>query len=365
MVTLSPAWGMTQQLASGLYRNLAEFVRTCAIYLGITVLVAGTMVLTMPTLRGQALQIHSALLYALVPEALIPLATTNTSAPIGTIVTAVDLEPIRGQTLPPAVGGRSTPSIAPTTPSATSRLDLAIPTSSSPPGLAEQNGAATNTAVVPAAKAPPGELEAAGTATERLQQGSVAAAKPPAATVQHDLAVAAQAPASGSGVSLAQVLQRHALSQQQQDALIQYLSRKYLVANQAAQMFVETAYVVGDELKVDPLLLLAIIATESRFNPYAGGQIGGPTGLMQVMMSIHRDKFTKLGLGETMVFNPVANIRVGAFILAYCIRTRGSVAGGLLCYCGASGPGADGGYTEKVLSERRRLALAGSIALKD
>jgi hypothetical protein len=327
-MTFTPAWAVTQQLVSGLYRNLAEFVRTCAIYLGITVLVAGTMVLTMPTLRGQALQIHSALLYALVPEALVPQATTNTSAPIGPIVAAVDLEPIRGETLPPSVGGRAGPAPALTTPRATSRADLAVPLSSSP-------------------------------------SSSAAAARPPVATVQQELAVAAQGPAAGSAVSLAQVLQRHALSQNQQDALIQYLSRKYLVANQAAQMFVETAYVVGDELKVDPLLVLAIIATESRFNPYAGGQVGGPTGLMQVMMSIHRDKFTQLGRGETMVFNPVANIRVGAFILAYCIRTRGSVAGGLLCYCGASGPGADGGYTEKVLSERRRLALAGSIALKD
>ncbi len=350
MMTLTPAWLVTQQLVSGLYRNLAEFVRTCAIYLGISVLVAGTMVLTMPTLRGQALQIHAALLYALVPDALIPLATTNTSAPIGTIVAAVDLEPIRGETLPPSVAVRSPPVVAPSTPSATSRADLAIPSSSSPPSSAEQNSAATNTALAPEAAAP---------------RAPVAATKTPLATVQHELAVAAQAPASGSGASLAQVLQRHALSQNQQDALIQYLSRKYLVANQAAQMFVETAYVVGDELKVDPLLLLAIIATESRFNPYAGGQVGGPTGLMQIMMSVHRDKFTKLGRGETMVFNPVANIRVGAFILAYCIRTRGSVAGGLLCYCGASGPNADGGYTEKVLSERRRLALAGSIALKD
>ncbi|MFZ4710117.1 MAG: transglycosylase SLT domain-containing protein [Zwartia sp.] len=310
-MTLTPAWVVTQQLVSGLYRNLAEFVRTCAIYLGITVLVAGTMVLTMPTLRGQALQIHSALLYALVPDALIPQATTNTSAPVGTIVAAVDLEPLRGQTLPPAAGVRP----------------------------------------APVAPAP--------------QDMLVAAPPPGAATVQQELAVAAQAPASGSGATLAQVLQRQAVSQSQQDALIQYLSRKYLVATQAAQMFVETAYVVGDELKVDPLLLLAIIATESRFNPYAGGQAGGPTGLMQVMMSVHREKFTQLGRGETMVFNPVANIRVGAFILAYCIRTRGSIAGGLLCYCGASGPNADGGYTEKVLSERRRLALAGSIALKD
>jgi soluble lytic murein transglycosylase-like protein len=350
MMTLTPAWVVTQQLVSGLYRNLAEFVRTCAIYLGISVLVAGTMVLTMPTLRGQALQIHSALLYALVPDALIPLATTNTSAPIGTIVAAVDLEPIRGETLPPSVAVRSPSVVAPSTPSATSRADLAIPISSSLPSSAEQNSAAANTASTPEAAAP---------------QAPVVATPPPLATVQHELAVAAQAPASSSGASLAQVLQRHALSQNQQDALIQYLSRKYLVANQAAQMFVETAYVVGDELKVDPLLLLAIIATESRFNPYAGGQVGGPTGLMQIMMSVHRDKFTKLGRGETMVFNPVANIRVGAFILAYCIRTRGSVAGGLLCYCGASGPNADGGYTEKVLSERRRLALAGSIALKD
>ncbi len=349
-MTITPAWVVTQQLVSGLYRNLAEFVRTCAIYLGISVLVAGTMVLTMPTLRGQALQIHSALLYALVPDALIPLATTNTSAPIGTIVAAVDLEPIRGETLPPSAAERSPPVVASTTPGATSRADLVIPSSSSPPSSGEQNRAATNRAVPPAAGAP---------------QAPVATTKTPLATVQHELAVAAQAPAADSGASLAQVLQRHALSQKQQDALIQYLSRKYLVANQAAQMFVETAYVVGDELKVDPLLLLAIIATESRFNPYAGGRVGGPTGLMQIMMSVHRDKFTKLGRSETMVFNPIANIRVGAFILAYCIRTRGSVAGGLLCYCGASGPNADGGYTEKVLSERRRLALAGSIALKD
>jgi hypothetical protein len=350
MMTLTPAWVVTQQLVSGLYRNLSELVRTCAIYLGISVLVAGTMVLTMPTLRGQALQIHSALLYALVPDALIPLATTNTSAPIGTIVAAVDLEPIRGETLPPSVVGRSPPVVAQTTPGATSRLDLAIPMSSSPSRTVEQSLAA---AIAPS----PTEVVA--------PPAAALDTKPPLATVQHDLAVAAQAPATGGGASLAQVLQRHALSQNQQEALIQYLSRKYLVANQAAQMFVETAYVVGDELKVDPLLLLAIIATESRFNPYAGGQVGGPTGLMQVMMSIHREKFTQLGRGETMVFNPVANIRVGAFILAYCIRTRGSVAGGLLCYCGASGPNADGGYTEKVLSERRRLALAGSIALKD
>ncbi len=310
VVTLRPAWAMAQQLASGLYRNLAEFVRSCAAYLGITVLVAGTMVLTMPTLRGQALQIHSALLYALVPDALLPQPVTNTGGPVGPIVAAIDLEPLRGEALPPATGAN---------PSASAQR--------------------------PAPRVEP--------------------ALPGQATVQQELAAAAEASAASRGLSVQEAVQRQGLAQKQQDALIQYLSRKYLVANEAAKMFVETAYVVGDELKVDPLLILAIIAIESRFNPYAGGQVGGPTGLMQVMISVHRDKFTKLGRAESLAFNPVANIRVGAFILADCIRRRGSVAEGLLCYCGASGPTTDGGYTEKVLSERRRLALAGSIALKD
>jgi hypothetical protein len=58
-------------------------------------------------------------------------------------------------------------------------------------------------------------------------------------------------------------------------------------------------------------------------------------------------------------------MRVGAMILSDCIRRRGNIPQGLLCYCGASSPASDRGYTEKVLSERRRLALAGTIALKD
>ena len=361
MLTLSPFFGVVHQLASGLYRNLSEFVRTCAIYLGISVLVAGVMVFTMPTLRGQALQIHSALLYALVPEALLPQPLANTSAPVGPIVAAVDLEPIHSEILLPSVSPRQTAEPVVVLPPATSRADLAVPLVS-----------------LPAVTAPPAELPAnapasapASAATSAATPAPVApapeaaaAAAPPAVVSPAAAAVTSTAPAPVS--ALAQALQRQALSAKQLEALMQYLSRKYLVAHEAAKMFVETAYLVGDELKVDPLLILAIIATESRFNPYAGGPVGGATGLMQVMISVHREKFSKYGRGgEVMAFNPVANIRVGAFILADCIKRRGSVAEGLLCYCGASSPTSDGGYTEKVLSERRRLALAGSIALRD
>ncbi len=290
---------MSQQLASGLYRNMSEFVRTCAIYIGIAVLVAVVMVAGMPVLRMQVTQMHRALLVALAPEAFDPMMPPSFSPP-GPLVSAISLDPIPGATLPAPVGA------------APDRPLVARPTPAAPPGAD----------------------------TDDVPQG-----------------IRADSPA----VAMAKL----GVTRSQQDALIKYISRKYLVAIEAASMFVDTAYVVGTELNLDPVLLLAIMATESRFNPYAGGPGGGATGLMQVVTSVHRAKFSKFGRGDAVVFNPVANVRVGAFILADCVRRRGSVVQGLLCYCGASAVGADGGYTEKVQSERRRLALAASISIKD
>lgn len=312
---VSTAITLSGQLAGGLYRNMSEFVRTCAIYLGIAVLVATVMVSSMPSLRGQALQMHGALMYALAPDTFGPPPSAISAGPIGPLVGAISLDTIPGDALPPPAGKQITPVQRPAT--------KLVPPLLSEPGAVE----------VPAAS--------------------------------HALAKAAEPTELAAGQTPAQVMASMEVSRSQQEALIKYISRKYLVATDAAAMFVETAYVVGYEQKVDPLLLLSVMATESRFNPYAGSQSGGPTGLMQVMLSIHRDKFAKYGRGDAIAFNPIANVRVGAFILKYCIGQRGSITGGLLCYCGATSTSNDGGYTEKVLSERRRLALAGSIAIKD
>lgn len=159
----------------------------------------------------------------------------------------------------------------------------------------------------------------------------------------------------------AQVLASFGVSRSQLDALNNYISRKYLVASDATRRLVDLAYLVGHEMKMDPLLLLAIMAIESRYNPYAQSQ-SGAQGLMQVMTKVHQDKFAKFGKDENVALNPVANVRVGALILNDCIKRRGSVQGGLGCYVGASGPD-DGGYGDKVQAERRRLALAASIPL--
>lgn len=144
----------------------------------------------------------------------------------------------------------------------------------------------------------------------------------------------------------------------QAQGLRSYLARKYRIASSVAGALVRTAFMVGKERQVDPQLLLAVIAIESRYNPFVESSVGAQ-GLMQIMGRVHRDKLQAHG-GPSAIFNPVVNIRLGAQILSDCIRRRGSVEGGLACYVGASGPG-DGGYGAKVLAERRRIALASGI----
>jgi soluble lytic murein transglycosylase-like protein len=151
------------------------------------------------------------------------------------------------------------------------------------------------------------------------------------------------------------------VSETQLKALEHYIARKYRVAKAVTDRIVESAIVVGAELKINPVLILAVMSVESRFNPYAESGAGAQ-GLMQVMTRVHTDKFEKYGEGPQDAFHPEINIRVGAQILYDCIRRRGSITDGLKCYVGASGPD-DGGYSNKVLAEMRRMALAAKIKM--
>ncbi|MBY6308039.1 MULTISPECIES: lytic transglycosylase domain-containing protein [Alcaligenes] len=148
----------------------------------------------------------------------------------------------------------------------------------------------------------------------------------------------------------------------QQQALRSYLARKYKIAYSVAGALIHTAFIVGKEKNLDPQLILAVIAIESRYNPYAESHVGAQ-GLMQVMTKVHKEKFDIYMEGTLAVLSPEANIRVGAQILSDCIRRRGSIEGGLACYVGATGP-SDGGYGAKVLAERRRIALASGIPVR-
>lgn len=157
---------------------------------------------------------------------------------------------------------------------------------------------------------------------------------------------------------------RHAagLTSSQAQALRSYIARKYKIAHSVAGALVNTAFVVGKEKALDPQLILAVIAIESRYNPFAESHVGAQ-GLMQVMTSVHKDKFESFSDGTMAALNPIANMRVGVQILYDCIKRRGSVEGGLACYVGATGP-SDGGYGAKVIAEWRRIALASGIPVR-
>ena len=141
----------------------------------------------------------------------------------------------------------------------------------------------------------------------------------------------------------------------QQAAVAHWLARRYRVAPEPVSRLVKEAWMVGGRVGVDPTLLLAIMAVESSFNPFAQSAVGAQ-GLMQVMTRVHDDKYQPFG-GSFAAFDPVTNLRVGAQVLKECINRAGSLEGGLKFYVGASNLPDDGGYAGKVLAEQGHLRM--------
>lgn len=139
----------------------------------------------------------------------------------------------------------------------------------------------------------------------------------------------------------------------QQASMALWLSKKYRVAPEPISAIVSEAFEVGSRVRLDPALILAVMAVESGFNPFAQSHVGAQ-GLMQVMTRVHRDKYQNFG-GEFAAFDPLANLQVGVKVLLDCIRAAGSVEGGLKYYVGAANVEDDNGYTAKVMAEYSRL----------
>lgn len=135
-------------------------------------------------------------------------------------------------------------------------------------------------------------------------------------------------------------------------ALSEFVARRYRVSQDAAFDLVTVAHRAGRQLQLDPLLIIAVIAIESRFNPIAESSAGAK-GLMQIIPKYHGDKLEEFG-GEQAVFEPEANIHVGARILKEYLRRTGNLGIALQMYAGALNDSEDQ-YTRKVLNERHRL----------
>jgi Transglycosylase SLT domain len=141
----------------------------------------------------------------------------------------------------------------------------------------------------------------------------------------------------------------------QQAALAFWLSKKYGVAPEPLSALVAEAFEIGRRTRLDPALILAVMAIESGFNPFAQSPVGAQ-GLMQVMTQVHGDKYENFG-GKLAAFDPVSNLRVGAKVLQECIARAGSTEGGLRYYVGAANLADDGGYAARVMAEYGRLEM--------
>ena len=133
-----------------------------------------------------------------------------------------------------------------------------------------------------------------------------------------------------------------------------YIAKRYQVSAVALEPLLAAAQQTGRSVGVDPLLLVAVMAIESRFNPFAESPMGAQ-GLMQVIPKWHPDK-VDVKSDKGAMFNPDTNIRVGALVLKEYIQATGSVQGALQQYNGSSDPATP--YANKVMAVKAQLSQA-------
>lgn len=131
-----------------------------------------------------------------------------------------------------------------------------------------------------------------------------------------------------------------------------WIARRYRVALAPTEQIVQHAFESGGQFRIDPYLVLAVIAVESRFNPVAESSVGAK-GLMQVMPHVHSEKLLPLG-GLEMALVPWANIQVGTSILREYLDRFRSLEAALLAYVGVGIEGISN-YPAKVFREQEML----------
>ncbi len=139
----------------------------------------------------------------------------------------------------------------------------------------------------------------------------------------------------------------------EQAKVTHWLSRKYKVAPLALEKLVAEAWQLGQLSQLPPTLVLAVMAVESGFNPFARGTQGA-MGLMQIEPVAHAETLRQFG-GQLAAFDPLTNLRIGARLLQANIKTAGSVEEGLRLYGRASGQANEQAYVERVMGEYQQM----------
>ena len=113
-----------------------------------------------------------------------------------------------------------------------------------------------------------------------------------------------------------------------------------------AKKYAIWVYEAAAKYAVDPILLVAVMATESKFD-YKAVSPMGPVGLFQIAAFWHKDKTT-----PAQLFDPHHNILVGAQIIKEYSAQSSSTTETLLRYNGSLGEAPH--YALKVLNTKKR-----------
>ena len=116
--------------------------------------------------------------------------------------------------------------------------------------------------------------------------------------------------------------------------LSRHIQDRYQVPGHRADTIVREAVDNGSRHRIDPELILAVIAVESTFKERAVSRCGA-RGLMQVMPGSHDRKMQQIG-GSHQLFDPAKNIHIGSWILvSYLDDHDGNLRRALLSYNGS------------------------------
>ena len=138
-----------------------------------------------------------------------------------------------------------------------------------------------------------------------------------------------------------------------------WVAQRYRVSSVALEPVLATAEATARDAGLDPLLIVAMMAIESSFNPMAESHAGAQ-GLMQVIPRWHMDKIGD-DAPKDALFDPVFNVQIGTQVLVEGLQRYGTLQAALQYYGGARND-PEARYTKRVMSMKARIATAARSA---
>ena len=122
--------------------------------------------------------------------------------------------------------------------------------------------------------------------------------------------------------------------------------RRYIKDSKQRLRYLKSIHKSATQAQLEPELVLAVIQTESSFDPYAVSVVGAQ-GLMQVMPFWKKE----IGRPSDNLINIETNLRYGCTILKYYIdKEKGHIANALARYNGSYGSYGSYKYSRKVMN---------------